>query len=46
MKKLTKPIILAQNRSKGSFVAGCPANKDCTSGSNGGRVCKSCERSA
>ena len=42
----TKPQIIAQNASSGSYAAGCPTNKDangCDTGA-GLRQCKSCER--
>lgn len=36
----TKPQVVAQNASTGSYAAGCPA-KDCTVGEI---TCKNCER--
>ena len=48
----TKPQVIAQNASSGSYAAGCPANKNasesgCSSNSpDGKRHCASCERTA
>ena len=46
----TKPVIVAQNNSNGSFAAGCPA-KDSCNGANAGALasgkgskCHKCER--
>jgi hypothetical protein len=36
----TKPKVLAQNASQGSFAAGCPLNN------NGGTNCRNCERTS
>ena len=35
----TKPTVIAQNASAGSYAAGCPANT-----CNSDRYCKECER--
>lgn len=37
----TKPQVIAQNASSGSYVAGCPATRDFMAS-----VCKSCERTS
>ncbi len=37
----TKPQVIAQNASSGSYAAGCPANED-----GGDWYCKKCERTA
>lgn len=48
----TKPQVIAQNASSGSYAAGCPANKNASeAGINpdhefGKRQCASCERTA
>ena len=48
----TKPQVIAQNASSGSYAAGCPANKNASeagyspNGSEGKRRCASCERTA
>lgn len=48
----TKPQVIAQNASSGSYAAGCPANKNAREsgwGSNtsaGKGICASCERTA
>ena len=39
----TKPKVIAQNASKGSYAAGCPANRSNTAAPS---QCKSCERTA
>lgn len=39
----TKPVIIAQNSSAGSYAAGCPA-KDNGSDCGGSWGCKFCER--
>ena len=42
----TKPQIIAQNASQGSYAAGCPANKSSSSSGTdwSGSNCKKCER--
>lgn len=40
----TKPQIIAQNASTGSYAAGCPAVSTNPTGSTGAWKCKSCER--
>jgi hypothetical protein len=42
----TKPVIVAQNKEKGCFAAGCGANDNCKSGAstNPSNGCKACER--
>ena len=40
--KYSKPKVVAQNKTEGSYAAGCPA-KDM--GGKGGPTCRSCERS-
>ena len=40
----TKPQVIAQNASTGSYAAGCPANTDETYSHRSGALCKSCER--
>ena len=48
----TKPQVIAQNASSGSYAAGCPANKNAresgwsSNSSDGKRHCASCERTA
>lgn len=48
----TKPQVIAQNASSGSYAAGCPANKNAyesgysPNGPDGKRRCASCERTA
>ncbi len=48
----TKPQIIAQNASSGSYAAGCPVNQDARgrgmnpSSAEGQRQCKNCERTA
>lgn len=37
----TKPQVIAQNASTGSYAAGCPANR-----TNASTTCKGCERTA
>ena len=39
--KYTKPVVIAQNKKSGSYVAGCPAN-----GTGNSARCKNCERTA
>lgn len=39
--KYTKPVVIAQNKKRGSFVAGCPANKNSILWAS---TCKNCER--
>jgi hypothetical protein len=42
----TKPVIVAQNKEKGCFAAGCGANDNCKGGgsTNSSNGCKACER--
>ena len=48
----TKPQVIAQNNSSGSYAAGCPANQNAsgagwgTTSAPGQRQCKNCERTA
>ena len=42
----TKPQVIAQNASSGSYAAGCPANRASGLTAPGGQMtwCKACER--
>jgi hypothetical protein len=43
----TKPVIVAQNKEKGCFAAGCGANDHCNGGgstNSSSSGCKACER--
>ena len=40
----TKPQVIAQNASSGSYAAGCPEKDDERYTHRDGRLCKSCER--
>ena len=48
----TKPQVIAQNASSGSYAAGCPANQNArdagwsTTEQRGQMQCKNCERTA
>ncbi|MCR5045794.1 MAG: hypothetical protein K6A42_04400 [Treponema sp.] len=44
----TKPQVIAQNASSGSYAAGCPANvhDPAQGGTNGAAICRKCELTA
>ena len=39
----TKPQVIAQNASSGSYAAGCPANQHRYNGDHNPDICRNCE---